>query len=383
MARGRRQTAKVTKSANKVKTKRQKIDAGFLAVVITLLVLGLLMVFSASYPSAYYYHENGFYFIERQLAWAGLGLVAMLFTTNFNYKNYKNYAGAILLGTVFLLVLVPIIGKDINGAKRWLGVGGLTFQPSELAKLALIIFFANQIARDGKRIERFGYLIKYGMVLVLLCGLLMLQPHFSVCIILGLTALIMLLVGGAKARYFLLCAIPVVLIGVALVIYEPYRLARLTTFLDPFADTQGAGWQIIQSLYAIGSGGLFGVGFGNSRQKFMYVPEPQNDFIFAIICEELGFIGAATILVVFGLLIWRGAKIATSASDTFGSMLVTGIMALVGSQTVLNIAVVTSSIPTTGIPLPFFSAGGSSLLFIMAEMGIILNVSRYSKERKL
>ncbi|MBR6729452.1 MAG: FtsW/RodA/SpoVE family cell cycle protein, partial [Clostridia bacterium] len=196
----------------------------------------------------------------------------------------------------------------------------------------------------------------------------------------GMTLVIMLLVAGARIRYFMLIAAPVFCGGLAMVILEPYRLKRLTTFLDPFADALGDGWQIIQSLYAIGSGGLFGLGFGNSRQKYLYIPEPQNDFIFSIVCEELGLIGALAILLLFAVLLWRGMKIAVSAPDTFGSLLVTGIIALVGVQVVLNIAVVTSSIPTTGIPLPFFSAGGSSLVFLMAAMGIILNVSKFQKQ---
>ena len=192
--------------------------------------------------------------------------------------------------------------------------------------------------------------------------------------------MIVLLVAGARFRYFMYVAAPVLAGGTLMVLLEPYRLKRLTTFLDPFSDALGSGWQIIQSLYAIGSGGLFGVGFGNSRQKFLYVSEPQNDFIFSIICEELGLIGAVTILAIFAVLLWRGMKIAVNASDSFGSLLVTGIMSLVGVQVVLNIAVVTSSIPTTGIPLPFFSAGGSSLLLLMAAMGIVLNVSKYKKQ---
>lgn len=369
------------KATKTTKIKKGKVDVGFLTAVIILLTIGLLMVFSASYPSAYYYHNNGFYFITKQLIWAVLGGVGMFFTANIPYKKYKQYIRPIMAVTIIMLLLVVVAGKEINGAKRWLGVGGLTIQPSEIAKITIIMCFAYFIEKDGKKIEKFNSLIKYGIVLLAILGLLMLQPHFSVCIIIGLTAVIMLLVGGAKVRYFALAAVPAVIGGVALVIYEPYRLARLTTFLDPFADTQGAGWQVIQSLYAIGSGGLFGLGFGNSRQKFMYVPEPQNDFIFAITCEELGLIGAVVILFIFGLLIFRGLKIAISAPDTFSSILVTGIMALVGVQVVLNIAVVTSSIPTTGIPLPFFSAGGSSLTFLMAAMGIVLNVSRYSTKQ--
>ena len=230
------------------------------------------------------------------------------------------------------------------------------------------------------KIKQFKYLIRYWALLGVFVVLLLLEPHFSICIIIGLTMVIMMLAAGARIRYFALAAVPVVPVGVAIAIFEPYRLQRLITFTDPFKDRLGDGWQIIQSLYAIGSGGLFGVGFGNSRQKFMYVSEPQNDFIFSIICEELGLIGALAILALFGYMIYRGIKIAMNSPDTFGSLLVIGIIALVGVQVVLNIAVVTSSIPTTGIPLPFFSAGGSSLVFLLAAMGIVINVSKYKRQ---
>ncbi len=355
-------------------------DFGFLLTVVVLLVLGLLMVFSSSYPYAYYYFNDGLYFIKRQLMWALLGSVAMAFTANFDYRNYKKLAVPILVVSFLLLVAVLLVGVKTKGARRWLGVGAITIQPSEIAKLGLIIYFAASLSQAKDKIKSFSYLFRYLVLMGLFMGLLILEPHFSVCIIIGFTLVIMLLVSGAKVQHFVFLSIPVAIAGVAAVLMEPYRLKRLIAFRDPFQDALGTGWQIIQSLYAIGSGGLFGVGFGNSRQKFLYVSEPQNDFIFSILCEELGFIGAAAVLVIFALLLWRGLKIAINAPDTFSSLLVTGIISLVGVQVVLNIAVVTSSIPNTGIPLPFFSAGGSSLLFLMAAMGIVLNVSKYKKQ---
>ncbi len=368
------------KQLTRTKLTKTGVDFGFLFTVVILLATGLLMVFSASYPYAYYYFSDGLHFIKRQLLWAGAGTVAMIFTSNFDYRKYKKLAFPILIVSFLLLIAVLAIGINLNGAKRWLGFGSLTFQPSEVAKLGLIIYFAASLAQGKDNIKKFNYLIRYLLIAGIFMGLLLLQPHFSVCIIIGFTLVIMLLVSGAKIGHFAILGVPVVVAGIAAVLLEPYRFKRITTFLDPFSDALGAGWQIIQSLYAIGSGGLFGVGFGNSRQKFLYVSEPQNDFIFSILCEELGLIGAVTVLVLFALLIWRGLKIAISAPDTFGSLLVTGIVSLVGVQVVLNIAVVTSSIPTTGIPLPFFSAGGSSLLFLMAAMGIILNVSKHKKQ---
>jgi len=373
-------TPGATKQLNKSRLAKTGFDYGFLLTVIVLLALGLLMVFSSSYPYAYYYFNDGLYFIKRQLIWAALGAVAMAFTANFDYRKYKKYAFPILAVSFFLLIAVLLIGTDIKGAKRWIGFGGLSFQPSEIAKIGLIIYFAASLAQAKERIKEFKYLCRYLLIMLIFMGLLLLEPHFSICIIIGMTLVIMLLVAGARIRYFALLSIPAIFAGIMVVVLEPYRLKRLITFTDPFSDALGAGWQIIQSLYAIGSGGLFGLGFGNSRQKFLYVSEPQNDFIFSIICEELGLIGAIAILVIFAILLWRGMKIAVHAPDTFGSLLVTGIIALVGVQVVLNIAVVTSSIPTTGIPLPFFSAGGSSLLFLMAAMGIILNVSKYEKK---
>lgn len=370
-------------SVTRFRIRKTQFDFGFLITVVVLLILGLIMVFSASYPSAYYNYGSGYYFIQRQLIWAVLGLIAMAFTANFDYRNYKKLA-PMLLGIsilLLLLVLIPGIGKSVKGARRWLGIGSLTIQPSEIAKITLILFFAYALEKDGEKIKKFKVLAKYALIAAAFMGLMLLQPHFSVCIITAIPLIVMLLVAGARLRFFAMAAAPIVPAVVAIAIAAPYRLARLTTFVNPFADRLGAGWQIIQSLYAIGSGGLFGLGFGNSRQKFMYVSEPQNDFIFAIVCEELGFIGAVAILAIFAILFWRGMKIALGAPDTFASLTVVGIISLVACQVVLNIAVVTSSIPTTGIPLPFFSAGGSSLVFLLAAMGIVINISKFEKQK--
>ena len=359
--------------------RKSTIDVGFLATVILLVVFGLIMVFSASYPSANYRYGNGLYFIEKQAIWALLGAVAMIFTIKFDYKNYKKYAFHIAVGTLILLVLV-LFSRPINGARRWLGVGSFTIQPSEIAKISVIIYFAASLSVSKEKIREFKELARYGVMLLIVLGLLILEPHFSVCIIISLVALIMLLVGGANIKHFIFSAIPLLPVVIMVMMREQYRLDRLKVFFDPFVDPRGDGWQIIQSLYAVCSGGLFGLGFGNSRQKYMYVSEPQNDFIFAIVCEELGMIGAFVIIALFAILIWRGIKIAMNAPDTFGSLLVTGIISLVGVQTFLNIAVVTKLIPTTGIPLPFFSAGGSSLVILMAAMGMVLNVSKYKTQ---
>lgn len=367
------------KSVEHAVIKKTSVDVGFLATVILLLVFGLIMVFSASYPSANYNYGNGLYFIQRQAIWAVLGVGAMIFTMKFDYRLYKKFALPIAIVTIVLLILV-LFSSPIKGSRRWLGVGSFTIQPSEMAKIAVIIYFAASLSVTKEKIREFKYLVRYWAMLLVVLGLLILEPHFSVCIIIGFIAVIMLLVAGARLKHFAIASVAAIPALIAIAMKEQYRLDRLTTYLDPFADRQGDGWQIIQSLYAIGSGGLFGLGFGNSRQKYMYVSEPQNDFIFAIVCEELGMVGAFVIIALFGILIWRGIKIAMNAPDTFGSLLVTGIISLVGVQTFLNIAVVTKMIPTTGISLPFFSAGGSSLVFLMAAMGMVLNVSKYKKQ---
>ena len=354
------------------------IDFGFLTVVLMLVLLGLIMVFSASYPSANYKYGDGLYFIKKQALWAVIGVGVMLGATKINYWKYKKYLGFIVGGT-FVLLLLVLASSPINGARRWLGFGSFSFQPSEAAKIAVIIYLAAGLSNAKEKIKDLRYLVRFGVVLAAFFLLLALEPHFSACIIIGLVAVIMFILGGMRMKHFWIAVGIVVPIAVVYAFSADYRVARIMMFFDPFVDPRGDGWQIIQSLYAIGSGGLFGLGFGNSRQKYMYVSEPQNDFIFAIICEELGMVGAVVIIALFVFLVWRGMKIAINAPDTFSSLLASGITSLVGIQTFLNIGVVIKMIPTTGVSLPFFSAGGSSLVFLMAAMGIVLNISKFKK----
>ncbi|MDK2809924.1 MAG: cell division protein FtsW [Petroclostridium sp.] len=361
---------------------RGSFDFGFFITVMILLSFGLIMVFSASSASAFYDYNDSYYVIKRQLMWAVLGLFAMFFMAGFDYKRLSKLSVPIFVVSIILLIAVLIVGKEINGAKRWLGFGGLTIQPSEVAKLAVIIFFSSSLTKKKDKIKKFFTgLMPYLMILGVVAALVILEPHLSGTVVIALVSVILLFAAGARIFHFVILSLPAIAGLVIAVIVEPYRMRRIVSFLNPWEYKMNEGWQIIQSLYAIGSGGLFGLGLGRSRQKFLYIPEAQNDFIFSILCEELGFVGAATVLVLFLILIWRGIKIALNAPDTFGSLLATGIISLIAVQVLINIAVVTSSMPVTGMPLPFFSAGGSSLLFIMAGMGIVLNISRYSNNR--
>ncbi len=371
-------SSKELSQGKKVRTGKH-IDYTFAAVVILLLAYGLIMVFSASSASAHYRMNDTFYYIKRQFLWAIIGLGAMYGISKIPYKVYYKLAlpifGFALL--LLLLVLTPL-GIEVNGAQRWLGFSIFTFQPSELAKFALIIFMAKSLSNNQDILKNFwsGFAI-YLAVIGLTAGLVLLENHMSGAMIIGGIGVVMLFAAGAKLSHFgwlVLAAIPAV---AGMIMVAPYRMQRFTTFLDPFSDMLGSGFQIVQSLYAIGSGGLFGLGLGQSRQKFLYLPEPQNDFIFSIICEELGFFGALLVIILFVVLIWKGIQIAMRAPDTFSSLLVVGIVGLIAIQVILNIAVVTSSMPATGVPLPFFSYGGTSLCILLAGMGVVLNITRY------
>ena len=370
---------------------RGPIDLPFLVLVLLLTGIGLIMLLSASFPSAYYETEgrNPMSYFIRQAIFAAMGIAAMLMIGKINYQRFRALAKPLLFLSIILLVLVLIPHNPIaitrNHATRWLGIPGtsLQFQPSEIAKVAVVVYFAESIAKKKDRMRTFRYgILPYAIWLVALAALVGLEPHLSGAIlIMGAGAVLMLVggihwgwVGGAAAAAGGLLYAVLFVIG--------YNTSRIEMWHNPWADAQGKGYQLCQSLISIGSGGLLGVGLGRSRQKFLFLPEEHNDFIFAIVCEELGLIGASIIMLLFAALILRGYWIALHARDRFGSLLVVGVTTLIALQTFLNISVVTGLLPTTGISLPFFSYGGTALSIQLAEMGIVLSVSRQMNPTK-
>jgi cell division protein FtsW len=355
------------------------VDFTLVFTTILLVIIGIIMVFSSSSASAYYAHGDSYFYLKRQMMWALLGFVSMYVLSNLSYQKYDRISKYILIAGLLSLftVFIPGLGVTLNGATRWIAIGGNTIQPSEFAKLAVIIYTASALGRKKEDIRSFlKGIMPFLLVAAVFFGLIMLQPDFSTGVSIVAIVFVMIFIAGANIGHLLGLTLPGLTALILLIVSEPYRMERWTSFIDPFRDPRDSGYQIIQSLYALGSGGLFGLGLGRSRQKFFYIPLPQNDFIFSIIGEELGFIGAATVVILFMLLIWRGIRIAIHAPDFFGSMLATGIIAMVAIQVIMNIAVVTSSMPVTGIPLPFISAGGSSLFFTLSAVGILLNISR-------
>ncbi len=382
MAFGRKKTKQKTDASTapvRKKNGRGGIDMPFLILVLCLLGFGLVMVCSASYVSAYYNHGDSFYFIKRQAIWAVAGIAAMFFFAFFDYRWFRKKVHLILIVAFILviIVLIPHVGITVNGARRWLGAGPIRFQPSEVAKFAVIVFLASYISTNYGKMKKFREgLMPALAVLAAFVGLVAVETHFSGAILIFGVGVTMLFVGGTSIKTMLgFAGVGAGGIGI-FVFFTDYATRRLEAWLHPEADPQSKGFQILQSLYAISSGGLLGLGLGQSRQKHLYIPEPQNDYIFSIVCEELGFIGALVVILLFALLIWRGFTIAFRAKDKFSSMLTVGIISHVALQTILNIGVVSQVFPSTGIGLPFFSYGGTALLVLMAEMGIVLSVSR-------
>lgn len=348
---------------------------------LALVFVGVVMVFSASFVQSKFKLNDPYYFLKRDLIYATLGFVAMMFTSNIHYRKLEKYSNMLLIvsAVLLLLVLTPL-GVRIYGAKRWLGVGSFTIQPAEIAKFVSIIFTAKLIEKNYDKMKS----LKKGVIPALLIpllffGLIIVQPNLSTAGTIVMATFVMLFVAGMDMKVVYAMFGAGAGLFAAMVAIAPYRLKRVTAFLDPFQDPLGAGYQVIQSLYALGSGGLFGLGLGRSRQKYFYIPEPQNDFIFAIIGEELGLIGCIIVIMLFVFLVYRCVRIALRCPDVFSCMLVIGIAAQIGIQAALNIAVATSSMPVTGVALPFISYGGTSLVIFMSAIGIILNISRNVK----
>ena len=361
---------------------RGLLDVPFLVLTVLLVLIGVLMMFSASYARAYSAEGKATYYFARQAVFAIVGIGIMLFFSTWNYQIWRSVSFFILAAAIVFLLLVPLIGIEENGAKRWIYLGFTSFQPSEVAKLGIVLTFASMISYYRERMQSFREgILPFVVILAVVCGLLVLEPHLSaIIIIIGVSAA-MLFLGGVKLRWFAL-GLGVVAVFVAVYLAtKGYAGDRIQAWLHPFEDESDSGYQIVQSLYAIGSGGLMGLGLGRSRQKYLYLPEEHNDYIFPIVCEELGFVGAMVVLLLFLLLILRGYWIALHARDRFGMLVVGGLTTLLALQVFLNIGVVTNLLPATGISLPFFSYGGTALLIQLFEMGVILSVSRQNDNK--
>ena len=363
-----------------------KVDVTFLSFVMILLTIGLVMFFSASYAYSYEYYNNSYRFILKQASLGGVGVVLMLIISKIDYHIIRKFSVAIFVVTILMLIALLIMPPMISGmnVKRWMVIGPINFQPSEIAKFAIILLFSSVIAANYKQMENFKFVAILLGILGFTCALVAAEPHLSATILIFLIGIVIMIIGGLKLRYILGGAA----LGVGAVIFAiatkliSYGSDRIKYWIDPWLDPKGKGFQTIQSLLAIGSGGILGRGIGQSRQKYLWVPEPHNDFIFSIVCEELGLVGALFIILLFALLVWRGFTIAMRSPDKFGSFLAIGLTFQVGLQAMLNIWVVTNTVPNTGISLPFFSYGGTSLLILLAEMGVVLSVSRTANVQK-
>ena len=360
-----------------VETDRGMIDVPYLVLAVLLVVIGLIMLFSASYARAYYKTGNSAKYFISQLMFAVMGMGVLFLFSRIPYEWYQKLSLLILFVAVAILALVPLIGIEVGGATRWISLGFTRFQPSEIAKFAVITSFAAIMAAHTRDMKGFKYgFAPYMLILGVIAGLLYLEPHMSATLIILAVGFIMMILGGTNWKF--LVGLVVVAVGLVAVylLTKGYTADRIRAWLDPESDPLDKGLQILQSQYAIGSGGLTGLGFGRSRQKYMYLPEEHNDYIFAIVCEELGFIGAIGILALFALLIIRGYWIAMHARDRYSMLLAAGLTTLLALQVFLNVAVVTNLLPSTGISLPFFSSGGTALIMQLAENGIVLNISR-------
>ena len=362
--------------------RRGSPDFVIMAVSLILLTIGLIMVFSASAVTAYLDYGDSFYFLKRQLFSAGVAVAVMILAMNFDFMYLKRLANLLLIGSLFLLMLVLVIGTVSHGSSRWLDLGFRSVQPSDVVKLSMVVFMAKSLSENRSKMEYFWVGMMPNLaVLGVVCGLILLQPDLGTAVCIAGTVYCMFIAAGSKCRHLALLAGAGIGLVVLAIVLSPYRMERFTAFWNPWADPSDTGYQTIQSLLALGSGGLVGMGLGQSRQKFFYLPERHTDFIYAILGEELGFIGAALVLLLFFVLLWRGFKVALTIQDSFGSLLAVGVTCMIIVQMVINVGVVTGTLPVTGITLPFVSYGGSSLVFVMLGVGILLNISRYTSSK--
>ncbi|MBC8062274.1 MAG: stage V sporulation protein E [Clostridiaceae bacterium] len=363
----------------KAKIKLAPFDFVMFSIVMLLVSIGVVMVLSAS---AYMRGQDYTGFFVKQLFSACLGTMAMVFTQRFDYHNIKKYTTLLMFISVVLLIVV-LFFSGINGATRWIPLGPLSLQPSEIAKFVVVLYMAKSMDSKGEKIKSFfSGVIPILLVSSFFAGLILIEHNLSIAAVIMIVTVIMLFAAGSKIMQMFIFIPPLVGAGVFFIVSEAYRLKRVTGFLHPFEDRLGKGYQLVQSLLALGSGGILGVGLGRSRQKALYLPEPNTDFIFSVIGEELGIIGCIFIIILFIILIWRGIRTAINSKDTYGNLLAVGITSVIAVQAIINIAVVTGSMPVTGVPLPFISYGGSSLLFNMMSIGVLLNISRQANTKK-
>ena len=375
------QQKKIPPRQKAVRIQAGDMDYTFLFIVILLLFFGLVMLLSSSAPSGNTIYGNSYYFFIKQASCAAAGLVGMFIVSRLNYNIYRKFANIMMFVCIILLVcvLIPGIGLKLNGSRRWLNTPVIPIQPSEFMKPVIAIYFAKQIDTGKYNLKKPGGNLPFIGVLIIVLGLMLMETHLSGAIVIAGIGVTVMIAGGTPIKPMLIGLLVIIPIGIVVIhAMSAVRWARVTSFLDPFKDIRNQSYQVAQGLYAIGSGGIFGRGLGQSVQKYSYLPEPYNDFIFAIVCEELGLVGAVVVMLLFAALILRAIKIATNAPDTYSSLVALGIAAQLAIQTILNIAVATSSIPNTGVSLPFFSYGGTSIMTLLLEMGILLNISRYS-----
>ncbi len=363
------------------KKKLGHMDFPIFLMVTLLCAFGLIMVFSASYYYAQEKFNDGYYYISKQIIYIVIGFPIMLLLSRLKYSKLEKFKTVFLILSIVLLIAVLIFGKEANGAKRWLVIFGQSLQPSEVAKFGMMLYMCSFMARRQPLMHDFVKgVIPMLLVIGVICGLIMLQPNMSMAVIIALMGIALLFVGGVRVKHIVILLIAGVVLFLLFGWLEPYRMRRLLSFTNPWEDAKNTGYQLVQSFYALGSGGIFGQGLNNSRQKLLYMTYGESDFIFSIIGEELGLIGCVIVLLAYGFIIYRGIRIAMRCKERFGSLLAAGITIVLALQVIVNIGVVTGILPTTGQALPFVSAGGSSLLIFLASMGVLLNISRNTNE---